>query len=273
MNAADYTFSSYLAGVASRFGWQLFQLFGMTCLLAFLLQWSGGRLRSCGFSMFGKLYWYFVAPGVACHETGHALGCLITGTRLVKMVPFKPEEDGTLGFVAHERRKGVWGGWANLVISTGPLWFGGIAIATLSALFSGYVPIASYSEYFAGAGAPGVWTYGLGLVRSVCDAFLTLMETGRWGWQFALWLYLSFCVASEIGLSKVDAMHMKSGFAWLLLLLALLNLIPPIGRGVSACVMLILPYIFVLHVMMLFAFTVNVAMLGVMLLLCRLRRR
>ena len=28
-----------------------------------------------GVGRFGREYWLFVAPGVACHECGHAFGC------------------------------------------------------------------------------------------------------------------------------------------------------------------------------------------------------
>ena len=269
MSAAVSAISSYLIGVVCRLGWQLFQLFGVTCVLAFLLQWSGRRIRSFGFSIFGKRYWYLVAPGVACHEAGHALGCLLTGTKLVKMVPFCPEEDGTLGFVAHERRKGFFGGWANFIIATGPLWFGGIVIALLTSIFSSHVYMASYQEYFSDGFVPDVVTYGIGMIKAVVNAFSTVVGGACLDWQFALWLYMSFCIASEIGLSKVDILHMKQGFGWLLCLFLLLNVIPAIGRGVSALIYVLLPWIFRLQVLMLFSLIVNLIFVMLFPLICR----
>lgn len=273
MSAAVSALYTYLGGVASRFCWQLFQLLGIACLLALLLQWSGRRLRKCGLALIGKWYWYFVSPGVICHEAGHAVGCFITGTRLQKMIPFKPEEDGTLGYVLHEQRKGVLGGWANFVIATGPLWFGGMAIVLLSALFSGGIPIASYGACFADGQAPGVAAYVRSLIASVIDAFLLLVHAERFGWRFVLWLYLSFSIASEIGLSKEDVMHMKNGFVHLLILLLLLNLIPFVGQALLRLVSILLPAIFILHAMMLFSLTVNCVMLGALLLLRRFKTR
>ena len=270
MSTVVSAISLYLIGVVCRFGWQLFQLFGVTCLLAFLLQWSGRRIRSFGFSIFGKRYWYLVAPGVACHEAGHALGCLLTGTKLVKMVPFSPEEDGTLGFVSHERRKGVLGGWANFIIATGPLWFGGIVIALLTSIFSGHVHIASYKEYFSDGFIPDVMTYGIGMTKAAVNAFATVVGGAYLDWQFALWLYLSFCIASEIGLSKVDILHMKQGFGWLLCLFLLLNAVPVVGRGVSALIYVLLPWIFRLHVLMLFSLIVNLMFVMLFSLFSRL---
>lgn len=272
MSAAVSAISSYLIGVVCRFGWQLFQLFGVTCLLAFLLQWSGRRIRSFGFSIFGKWYWYLVAPGVVCHEAGHALGCLLTGTKLVKMVPFSPEEDGTLGFVSHERRKGVLGGWANFVIATGPLWFGGIVIALLTSIFSGHVQVASYKGYFSDGFVPDVVTYGIGMAKAAVNACAAIAGGVYMDLLFALWLYLSFCIASEIGLSKVDILHMKHGLGWLLCLFLLLNVFPVVGQGVSALIYVLLPWIFRLHVLMLFSFAVNLILWGATLLIQRLVR-
>ena len=48
-------------------------LLGVPFGFALLLQWIGGGIRKSGVSRIGKAYWYLVSPGVACHETGHAL--------------------------------------------------------------------------------------------------------------------------------------------------------------------------------------------------------
>lgn len=187
------------------------------------------------------------------------------------MIPFKPEEDGTLGYVLHERRKGILGGWANFVIATGPLWFGGMAIVLLSALFSGSIPIALYGAYFPDGSPPGAIAYMGGLVAAVLDAFPLLVQSGRWDWRFVLWLYLSFSIASEIGLSKEDVLHMKIGFVYLVMLLVILNLIPCVGQALSRLISLLLPSIFILHAMMLFSLAVNCAMLAVTLIVSRLK--
>ena len=112
-------------------------LLGVPFGFALLLQWIGGGIRKSGVSRLGMAYWYLVSPGVACHETGHALGCLFTFCRITKFVPFRLGEDGTLGYVQHESKSGWKGAVSNLVIATGPIWFGCIVIVALTRLFAG----------------------------------------------------------------------------------------------------------------------------------------
>ena len=45
----------------------------------------------------------------------------------------------------------------------------------------------------------------------VVGVFSAFLIDGTWGWGFALWLYLVFCIAPEIGLSGVDLQHMWRG--------------------------------------------------------------
>ena len=81
------TVTQYIAGVIGRTWWQLMQLFAVPFVLAVALQWVGGMIRQRGVSRFGEAYWCFVASGVAFHETGHAVGCLLTGCKILEFVP------------------------------------------------------------------------------------------------------------------------------------------------------------------------------------------
>ena len=259
----------YVPGVIGRTWWQLFQLFAVPFALAVALQWVGGIIRRKGVGCLGDAYWYFVAPGVACHETGHAVGCLITGTRIKKFVPFTREDPDTLGYVVHESRTGLWGGVASFLIASGPVWFGCIAIATLTWLFGGVVHVANYRDYFASDTVPGVWEYSYGILSAVCGFATALFVDGTWGLGFAVWLYLAFCIASEIGLSGVDLQHMWRGGISIVVIFLLLNLIPRIGRCVSVGIFIILPYLFKFHVLMLSALVLNVVLMLTMKVLVR----
>ena len=64
----------YLTRTLSRALNQLLLLFGGVLVLAFLLCMAAGEIRGVGASVLGRGYYYIVAPGVVCHETGHALG-------------------------------------------------------------------------------------------------------------------------------------------------------------------------------------------------------
>ena len=92
----------YMTSAFGRTLWQFAALFAVPCVLAVALQWVGAKIRRNGVGWLGNAYWYLVAPGVACHETGHAAGCLLTGCRIVKFVPFTRSDDKRLGYVLHD---------------------------------------------------------------------------------------------------------------------------------------------------------------------------
>ena len=252
-----------IVGAIERTWWQLVQLFAVPFALAVALQWIGDRIRRNGVGRFGSAYWYLVAPGVVCHESGHAVGCLITGCRIRRFVPFTRTHGDRLGWVEHEAKRGLWGGVSSFVISIGPVWFGCLMIALLICAFGGVVHVARYDEYFVGGIAPGLVEYLLGLIFAVGGLATSLFADGVWGWGFAAWLYLVFCIASEIGLSGADLRHMWRGAATIAVALFLLNLVPPVGRGVSVGIGAALPWLFKIHVLMLAALALNSALLAV----------
>lgn len=86
---------------------QLLVVFGVVFALAVLIWFVSQGIRGCAVGRLCMAYYWIVAPGVACHETGHALGCVLTGTRITKFVPFRPSSDGTLGYVEHEPLDGL----------------------------------------------------------------------------------------------------------------------------------------------------------------------
>lgn len=251
----------YLSGVFGRAWWQLFQLFAVPFAIAVALQWVGYKIRGRGFGRFGNAYLYFIAPGVACHEAGHAAGCLITGTRILKFVPFTTEYDDKVGYVQHEGKSGLWGGIAYVIIDTGPIWFGCLMIMLLSRLFGGVVSVARYGDFFSNESIPGIVEYVYGLASAAWGLLTALFIDGTWGWGFAVWLYLVFCIASEIGLSMVDIKLMCPGLAMIVGMFFVLNLVPVVGTWVSAGIFVALPWLFRFHVVMLATLMLNVALL------------
>jgi hypothetical protein len=66
----------------------------------------GYRSSSAGL---GRVAFYLlILPGVTLHEAAHYLACLLTGTRVLRFVPFWPQRSARgrllLGYVLHERR-------------------------------------------------------------------------------------------------------------------------------------------------------------------------
>lgn len=249
----------YCYGLVARTLWQLWNLFGIAFLLAWLLQLLGNRIRSHGVSRFGDVYWYFVAPGVFCHETGHAMGCILTGNKITKFVPFC-RKGGLLGYVQHASPTGWWAPIASFVISTGPIWFGSALVLLLTRLFANTMPQLSWRANFDAAALPGLFEYGWGVMKAAGGFLVGLFGEAHWGVGFVIWLYLSFCIASEIGLSSVDLMHMWPGAVMLVCIVAALNIFPAVGRGLSLAVYVMMPWMFKVHVLMLAALMINLAL-------------
>ena len=264
--------AAYVTEAFGRFVWQVVQLIGIPFALAVLLQYVGGRIRRVGVGTLGDAYWYFVAPGVACHETGHAAGCLLTGRKITKFVPFCRRGDGTLGYVQYQSKRGIFRPLAEFLIASGPVWFGCMAFVILTKLFSGVAPSIRFSDYFAADELPGLMAYGAGLLSAAIVFLGDVVNADVWGWGFAIWLYLSFCIASEIGLSSVDLKSMWRGAMSILAAFAVANCIPPLGRLISMAIYVALPYLFKFHVIMAVALVANVILLvGVALVSKRVR--
>lgn len=245
-------------------------LLGVPFGFALLLQWIGGGIRKSGVSRIGKAYWYLVSPGVACHETGHALGCLLTFCRITKFVPFRIGEDGTLGYVQHVVKSGWKGAVSNLVIATGPIWFGCIVIVSLTWLFAGTAMVANYGDYFSNDALPGLLDYIWACFKSSKSLLFSLGgdSFSSW-WLAALWFYLVFCVASEIGLSSVDIASMWRGLLCVVAVLLLSGMIPVMRDWYASGLHALLPQLFLVHSLMAFAVLVDVVLWLLMRLLVR----
>ena len=245
-------------------------LLGIPFGFALLLQWIGGGIRKSGVSRLGKAYWYLVSLGVACHEIGHALGCLFTCCRITKFVPFRIGEDGTLGYVQHEVKSGWKGAVSNLVIATGPIWFGCIVIVGLTKLFAGTAMVANYGDYFSNDDLPGLITYVWACFKSSKSLLFSLGGDAfsSW-WLAALWFYLVFCVASEIGLSDVDIASMWKGLFCVVLTLLLLGMLPVAREWSASGLHALLPQLFLVHSLMAFAVLVDAVLWLLMRLFVR----
>jgi hypothetical protein len=143
-----------------------------------------------------RVYMLLMWPGVCVHELSHALGCLLTRTRIVEVNLFGPRQQGrllVLGYVAHEEARHDW---QQVLIGVAPF-FGGTAV--LYAL----VWVA-----FPGAAS---------LLGSMASLNLDLTQYWRWisdfaqqlggasfGWWQALVAYLLFSVAAHLAPSSKD---------------------------------------------------------------------
>ena len=252
---------AYVLAALTRTWWQLAIVFGGVGVLAVLLWCISTLLRKEGSGLLGKCYYYLVAPGVACHETGHALGCILTRSKIVKFVPFHPQGD-TLGYVMHERRGGVFGWFAELVIATGPVWFACALVPALACIFAGIEFLPDYENYLSGG--EGVPAYALGVFRAACGMVRAVFSAGSWRspW-FAVALYLVFCITSEATLSAGDVKSAWKGFAGVVVLVFAANLVPGVGDLLSRLAVTAAPWLFPVHAIMAFVLLADAAFLAV----------
>ena len=243
---------------------QLFQVFGLTFVLSWALYHVSMGMRELGAKRLGIGYFFLVAPGVACHETGHALGCVLTGKRIAEFVPFRPraEKEGiVLGYVRHETSHSILGRAGEFIVATGPVWFGGIVALLLVRLLVGPSPFESLSNANA---AP---TAFLPYLHSVVVAASSLASRSFavWHWHGpldAVLIYLLVCVASEITLSGPDMQGMWVGLVAICTLVVIGNFVPFFDAMLEMGMTRIRPWLFLLHATLTFALLLDVIFYG-----------
>lgn len=251
---------SYILAAVLRTVYQLVVVFGVVFFIAVLQYLVSQGIRGVVSSRLGMGYYYFVAPGVACHETGHALGCVLTGTKIYEFVPFNPQPDGTLGYV----RPGECGLGATgyFLIATGPVWFGCALILILSVLFSGNAALMNVGAYYERVAEAGMFRY----VMSVFAAGLMMLRDSVcfWKWSsfwFVFYLYAVFCIASEITLSGADMAGMVRGALAIVIVWFVLNLIPYVGYAINSAIAVARPYLFYVQAVMVFVLLLDLCFL------------
>ena len=265
--------SDYLVNTIGRTLWGGVLLIGVPVALAWMLQRISEGIRTIGVYKCalgyrcGRAYWYFVAIGVACHETGHAVGAWITGNRVLEFVPFALNREdaphpGAIGWIQHTISRGVWGQISGAIICTGPIWFGSLIILLLTRFLVGHKLDVSFYDYFANGETPGLFEYLVASLR--CAILLCCAIAGGAlfsGWKTFLWAYLVFCVASEIGMSNIDFKLGKVGLCLILGGVLALLILPFVGKWIAVGVAILLPKLFIVHVLMLLAVIINTGFL------------
>lgn len=249
--------ADYLTRTLARAFNQFLLLFGGVLLLAVLLCAVASQIRGAGESALGRNYYYLVAPGVVCHETGHALGCLLTGTKIHHFSPFRPH-GRELGSVTFYRKDGVWGHVSRFLIASGPIWFGCLVIIILTKLFArrcgGLMPAADPSGDFMLSSR----SYWCGTIKAAGGMLCNVFRV--WHWKSSLdvlYLYLIFCIASEMGLSDVDLDGTWIGMICICVAFLVLNVIPAVGICMSKLAFRACRWIFPIHVTMMFVLVLD----------------
>lgn len=269
MVAFHYAYAAFVSSLR-----QIAVLLGGFALISFAM-WhvSQAIRRRCG-SRFGMGYYYFVAPGVVCHETGHAVGCLLSRVKIRKFVPFHPEPDGTLGYVAHEVPSTFLGKIAYILVSTGPIWFGSIVILLLAKLLLGasFGPVLDNVRTSAAAMSSGAISSFVPLVCNAAVELVRILASGMGGhpWRTAVFCYLVFCIASETTLSAPDLKSCATGCWALFAVLFLTNLIVGSFVDISIFFIRLLPCLAISYAVLAMVLIMDVAAWVVVRILVRI---
>ena len=245
--------------------------FGLVFLLSFFMWMVSQRRRGMGAGFWGRSYYYFVAPGVMFHELGHALGCVLTFTKVVEFAPFRMQGE-TLGYVRYVK-SGRFQAVREFIIATGPVWLGCAAIFALGFFMEGKGFLPIYSEVFA-SGDPGFIGYLTGMFSSALGMFTSLIF--NWNWTspaYWLLLYFVFCITSEITLSPPDLAGMWRGFFPIALFVILINLIPGFNVFAVKLSEWLAPTVFLVHSILLFVLFVDIGFYLIFRMIVKIFRR
>jgi hypothetical protein len=163
-----------------------------------------------------------------------------------------------------ERRDGntLWRA-GEFLIGLGPVWFGCMMIWILTKIFfRNCVFFGFETSYSSGVFSSGTLiSSGKYWFRVLGAAWLMFKSVFKI-WQLRstasiVYLYLIFCIASEMGLSGEDLHNMLFGFACLCIVFLVLNIVPTVGTALSRCVFFVSEKMFPVHVMMMFVLIVN----------------
>lgn len=201
---------------------QIFGILGIFFIFGFLL----GKIQEATHHNYRRMVgWKGIIwtawIGTPIHELSHAIMAKIFGHKITEFAIFRPnEETGGLGYVNHTyNRFNPYQRIGNFPIAIAPLFFGSIFL-----IFLLYLLVPNSKEIFA----PIANNIGFSEVffNSFKDAIINFFSPENLhSWNFWIFLYISFCVASHIGISKADRRGMWDGFFWMTFLIIIINAI------------------------------------------------
>ena len=214
---SEFLFSLFKAvavQIAGVFG--IFFVFGF--ILSQLQEWTHHIYqRAIGWK--GILWTAWI--GTPVHELGHAFFAKIFRHRILHISLFQPNQrTGGLGHVNHSyESRSIYQRMGNFFIGAAPMIIGSIVLIIFLYFLVPH-PAAVFEPLKKGGADLSQ------LFPAVIEALKALFVKENFHhWYFALFLYLSFCVAAHIAPSKEDRKAMWGGFAWIILLLIIANII------------------------------------------------
>lgn len=240
-------------------------------LVALLLQFITVKTTQLGSEILGERPWLIISsPGVAVHELGHAIFCLVFFHRIDDIKLFTLSHGSTLGYVAHSyNRESIYQNVGNFFIGIGPIILG---VTLLSWLTTDLIQ-TSFSLKFASS-YTSIWD----LVEHALEAVLTILgEVFTLDfflqWETLLWFVALILIGSNITLSKPDIEGAAEGATFIVVLFLIYNMILVKFAPLSETVLQILgrSMAVTLSFLLLIAFLLTSATLAIYLIRCAVR--
>ena len=232
--------------------------FGIFLVLALMMDWVGSKLQNVAHSLLGKGYDFVLLPGTMCRGAGEALGCLITGTKMSRSAFSVNGRDVEVD----RKRLPVGTPMAvvkRMVILGCPIFLGCCIILGVSLLAGSTGILPDSSGVVVDGQLPGVVSYFTSLLMAAVGMLGSMVFVWHWTSPFCLLcLYLFFAIATKMTISHRELLGILSGIIIFALALLLLNLIPGVGTLLTKGAVLVAPYVFVLHAILLFAVLLNI---------------
>lgn len=192
--------------------------FAFGYILSKLQEWTQDNYqRSVGWK--GILWTAWL--GTPIHEFGHIIFAKIFRHRINRVALFQPDENtGELGCVDHSYEKySLWQRLGNFFIGAAPLIFGSLFLVALL-----YLLVPNGKEIFSplANNTDAIPSFLTGLKQTLFNLFS--LENLK-AWNFWVFLYVSFCIASHLAPSKADRRGMWNGLAFIIILLIIVNII------------------------------------------------
>lgn len=193
--------------------------------------------------------------GTPIHELGHIFFIKIFRHKITNVALFRPNESsGELGSVDHTYKIfSLYQRIGNFFIGSAPLFFGSAILALLV-----YVLVPNGKEIFAPLRSGGLENMS-SIFLSIKNTLFVLFDWKNVSaWNFWLFLYVSFCIASHLAPSAKDRNGMWRGFFWIILILLIINILFAFfHRNPTTKILLINQYLGVLVAIFLYATLVS----------------
>jgi hypothetical protein len=253
---------------------QVFDWFIFIFLLGLILHGVGAKLRSRLSKKMGDFYDYFILPGRMCHEFGRTLGCFLTSTKSGKFELFNLETDASLRIPVAASLNSKFAFLKRFVILSAPIWFGCFVVGVIAYFAAGSDFLPKYSECFPGPERPSVISYSVTLLMEAVKMIGSLVFAWRWTSPFCLLVfYILFCVGTQIKISGKSFLMIWRSILGIFFFVFLLNLVP----GVNKCLLwfndAVAPFLFAIHVTVLFVLFFNLSFLLLTGIFCRKKNR